>query len=92
MPRPEGLTPPKGSKDSDKFQRAAGKITNNPKFAEALKELDNDQNARSEAAKDAKGFFKKKGIEIPDEADVEFVEGSIYLRICFWGYCIAFWG
>ena len=23
---------------------------------------------------------------------MEFVEGSIYLRICFWGYCVAFLG
>ena len=92
MPKPQGLTPPKGPKDYDKFQRAAAKITNNPKFAEALKELDANAQARSEASGNAKGYFKKKGIEIPDEADVEFVEGSIYLRICFWGYCIAFWG
>jgi hypothetical protein len=91
MPRPQGLTPPKGPKDHDKFQRAAAKITNNPKFAEVLKDLDNNAQARSEAANDAKGYFKKKGIEIPDEADVEFVEGSIYVRICCWGYCLVFY-
>ena len=91
MPRPQGLTPPKGPKDSDKFQRAAAKITNNPKFAEALKELENNPQARGDAASDAKGYFKKKGIEIPDEADVEFIEGSIYVRICFWGYCLVFY-
>lgn len=91
MPRPQGLTPPKGPKDYDKFQRAAAKITNNPKFAEALKDLDNNAQARGEAAKDAKGYFKKKGIEIPDEADVEFVEGSIYVRICCWGFCLVFY-
>ncbi len=91
MPRPQGLTPPKGPKDYDKFQRAAGKITNNPKFAGALKELDTDPHARGEAAKDAKGYLKKKGIEIPDEADVEFIEGSIYVRICAWGFCLVFY-
>lgn len=91
MPRPQGLTPPKGPKDYDKFQRAAAKITNNSKFAEALKELDADPQARSEAAKDAKGYFKKKGIEIPDDADVEFVEGSIYVRICCFGCCLVFY-
>jgi hypothetical protein len=91
MPRPQGLTPPKGPKDYDKFQRAAAKITNNPKFAEALKELDSNPQARGEAASDAKGYFKKKGIEIPDEADVEFVEGSIYVRICCWGFCLVFY-
>jgi len=91
MPRPQGLTPPKGPKDYDKLQRAAGKITNNPKFSEALKELDTDPQARGEAAKDAKGYFKKKGIEIPDEADVEFIEGSIYVRICAWGFCLVFY-
>ena len=91
MPRPQGLTPPKGPKDYDKFQRASAKITNNPKFAEALKELDTDPKARGEAAKDAKGYFKKKGIEIPDEADVEFIEGSIYVRICAWGFCLVFY-
>jgi hypothetical protein len=91
MPRPQGLTPPKGPKDYEKFQRAAGKITNNPKFAEALKELDTNPQARGEAASDAKAYFKKKGIEIPDDADVEFVEGSIYVRICCWGFCLVFY-
>jgi hypothetical protein len=91
MPRPQGLTPPKGPKDYDKFQRAAAKITNNPKFAEALKELDSDPKARGEAASNAKDYFKKKGIEIPDEAEVEFVEGSIYVRICCWGFCLVFY-
>ena len=90
MPRPQGLTPPKGPKDADKFQRVASKITNNPKFTEALRDLDTPQ-AREEAAKDAKSYFKKKGIEIPDEADVEFIEGSIYVRICCWGYCLVFY-
>ena len=91
MPKPQGLTQPKGPKDYDKFQRAAAKITNNPKFAEALKELDTDPKARAEAAQDAKGYLKKKGIEIPDDADVEFIEGSCYLKICFWGWCVIFY-
>lgn len=92
MPMPAGLRPPQGRKDLDKFQQTAGRLVSNPKFKDALSELESNPQARNEAKGNAKGYLKSKGLDIPDDAEVEFEEGSIYVRICYWGYCLIFYG
>lgn len=92
MPMPAGLNPPRGQKDLDKFQQTTGRLVGNPKFKEAISDLESNPQARSDAKADAKGYLKKKGLDLPDDAEVEFNEGSIYIRICYWGYCLIFYG
>jgi hypothetical protein len=75
--------------DLKKFQQAANRIENHPRWAEAIAELDTDSNSRKEAKADPKGYLKKKGLPVPDEMEVTFTEGSFSLRLCGWGYCIT---
>ena len=76
-------------KDLRKFQQAVNRIQNHPKYEETLEELDTNQASRSEAAADAKGFLKRKGLPIPDEMNVTFTEGSGILKFCLFSVCIT---
>lgn len=76
-------------KDLKKFNQAVNRIQSHPKWEEALEELDTKPNARNEAKGNAKGYFKGKGIPIPDEMDVTFTEGSFLIKLCGWGVCIT---
>jgi hypothetical protein len=76
-------------KDLKKFQQAANRIQNHPKWEEALEELDTTPTARSEAKGNAKGYFKGKGVPVPDEMEVTFREGSTIIQLCGWGVCIT---
>ena len=77
------------TKDLKKFNQAANRIQSHPKWEEALEELDTKPNARSEAKANAKGYFKGKGLPVPDEMDVTFIEGTIIIKLCGWGVCIT---
>ena len=77
------------TKDLKKFHQATNRILNHPKWEEALEELDTKPNALSEAKANAKGYFKGKGVPIPDEMDVTVIEGSIKIELCFWGACLS---
>ncbi len=71
----------------------------NPQFQKAIDELHDSQQARDEATKDPKGFFKRKGADLPDDVTMEVKQGSWciyfkYLAICVkwcddsgWGWC-----
>ena len=77
-------------KDLKKFQQAANRVQSHPKWEEALEELDSQPNARREAKANAKGYFKGKGVPIPDEMDVTFIEGSTIVKLCAFGFCVTF--
>lgn len=77
------------NKDLKKFQQAANRIQSHPKWEEALEELDTKPAARNEAKANGKGYFKGKGVPIPDEMDVTVIEGSIKITLCGWGVCLT---
>jgi hypothetical protein len=76
-------------KDLKKFQQAANRLQNHPKWEETLEELDTTPDARNQAKANAKGYFKGKGLPVPDEMEVTFREGSSILTFCAWGFCIT---
>ena len=77
------------NKDLKKFNQAANRIQNHPKWEESLEELDTQPDARREAKANAKGYFRGKGVPVPDEMDVTFIEGSTIIKLCGWGICIT---
>jgi hypothetical protein len=80
---------PAAGKDAQRFQQAAGRLVNDPKLADTMTGLDNDPQDRQAAKSDPKGFLKRKGHDIPEEAEVTFKEGSWSVKICGFGYCIT---
>ena len=77
------------AKDIKKFHQAAGRVISDPKMADALQELDTNPNVHNDAKTDAKGYLKKKGVQVPDEMTAAFKPDNWSIRICGWGYCVS---
>jgi hypothetical protein len=80
---------PAAGKDAKQFHQAVSSLINDPKLPDTFKQLDDDPKERASAKSDPKGYLKRKGHNIPDEAEVTFKEGSWNLTFCCWGYCIT---
>ncbi len=62
----------------------------NPQLQAAIDELYDNPQARQEATRDPKGFFKRKGANLPDDVTVEVVQGSFCIMFKIVA-CIAKW-
>lgn len=72
----------------DKFHGAITRMTNSPRFKDALAEFEENPEA---AQQDPKGFLEERGVELPEDAEVSVVErpgSSCWCwRVCVWWWC-----
>ena len=62
-----------------------------PQFQKAIDDLHDSHEARQEATRDPKGYFKRKGADLPDEVTIEVVQGSWCINFNMGGFCIVRW-
>ena len=59
-------------RDKKRFHQEAARLLRNPRFREALEGLQNNPGDRDEAKRDPQGYLRRKGIDLPQGATVEF--------------------
>ena len=86
--RPEAERPERRAKDRSRL-RGIGLELNSmvlgDRFNDAMEDVRKRRSTRDQLKANPKAFLQGKGVNIPDEVDVEFTEGSSYL-VCFYYY------
>ena len=62
------------SGDQAKFYREAARLVRNPQLQKALDELGANPSARGQAKQNPKAYLKGKGVDLPDELQVDVTE------------------
>ncbi|CAA9345450.1 MAG: hypothetical protein AVDCRST_MAG93-6863 [uncultured Chloroflexia bacterium] len=66
----------------------AARVYRDPKFRRSLDDLQDNPEERDKAKGNANAYFRGKGVEIPDGAELHVKDGSLHVGICFFEFCV----